>query len=222
MSLSIPSRHVDVAQLSQGLEWVRSNKLKACCFDFGGTLHDFAPIHIRAFCSALGIDNSQYESVVRKVVVPSLADGLDSVHMAEKLIQECDLNADPVSLAVRKRSFVEKLIANDCLCDDIVSFLIRMSEMARISVITRGLQSSTSAILGRSLPEHLWKRIPVLGRTDLVDRPNKEELLRNVISKMHSPVNSSCYIGDSFNDSIVASQANVIFFQLAPFDAMSS
>lgn len=220
MSLSIPSRPVDAVQLNQALEWIGSNRLKACCFDFGGTLHDFTPIHIRAFCSALGIDDSQDGSAVGRIVRLSLADGLDSVHMAQELIREYGAGSDPTSLAVRKRWFVEKLIAADSLCDEIVSFLIRVSEVAQFSVITRGLQSSTSSILARSLPACLRERILVLGRSDLIERPNKEELLRKAIDDMHSPMNSSCYLGDSCNDGIVAARANIRFFHLVPFDGV--
>lgn len=200
------------------LDWVKTKNLGGCCFDFGGTLYDFEPVHVLAFEQALGLSQGSVEAeVVREVVHDSLASGLDSVRMASMLRMRFCLNVDPLELAVRKRSIVEHLTATAVLDRNVRDMLVRVIRISRVAVITRGLISSTTSILSRSLPADVARCIPVLGRSDLVGRPDKSALLVAALEIIGVPIEECGYVGDADNDEAIAERVGMFFLPLRPF-----
>ncbi|MGI5150727.1 hypothetical protein ACQEVC_30970 [Plantactinospora sp. CA-294935] len=195
--------------------WIRAEGLELCGFDFGGTLLDFEPIHVRSFLLTLDIVDRVAERRVRHIVRASLHEGKDSVEMAWRIIRALSLDADPVQVAVEKRAFVEVLTARLILDADIVRAIVAVSEIAEIAVITRGTVQSTSGILRRSLPAHIFNEMQVVGREFLSGRLDKCRLLADAITSR--PVCRAGYVGDSDEDKRIAEDAGIPFFMFRPF-----
>jgi phosphoglycolate phosphatase-like HAD superfamily hydrolase len=210
---------VSSQDLNRVVDWIVANDLRACCFDFGGTLYDFLPIHIAGFRRALNMnEGDEREEVISRVVIDALANGLDSIHMAEQLIGQLDIVANPVYLAVQKREYVESLTNEEALTPDVGRLLFAVIQIVRVAVITRGLVSSTAAILFRSLPEAVARTIVVRGRRDLMERPNKTKLLLEAIAEMEASTDQTGYVADADDDAAIANRAGVPFLRVSLFN----
>ena len=172
----------------------------------------------QALSGALDLHQGSVEAhIAQEVVHYSLSNGLDSIHMASMLCSRLCLDRDPLELAVRKRSIVEHLTATAVLERSMCDMLVNVAETSKVAVITRGLMSSTASILNRSLPKAIATSIPVLGRGDLVGRPDKSGLLVAAVEMMGVPLEKSGYVGDADNDEAIAGQVGTIFLRLHPF-----
>ena len=200
------------------LQWLERFSIKHCCFDFGGTLFDFEPVHLAAFRHALNLDpESRQARELEQVLRASLQAGVDSVDISQRLAVAFGLSDDPLQIVLSKRQRVEELVANSELTPTSRDLLVEVADSIDVSIVTRGLKDSTLAIVNRSLPVRLVSRIAVFGRADCAERWHKSDLLETALSQGRFPFNSCGYVADADGDAIVASSLKVLFYRFQPF-----
>src|SRR5437660_525034 len=118
-------------ELSSILPLIESKGYKLISFDFGGTLYDFTPLHVRAFLTALDIDEeSDIAPLVAGTVRTALARGLDSFEMMRMIAEAVDLrNVDLDRFVVKKRLIVEESLKTARLDDSVCSFLLEVMNL---------------------------------------------------------------------------------------------
>jgi beta-phosphoglucomutase-like phosphatase (HAD superfamily) len=200
------------------IEWVRAGSYDACCLDFGGTLFDFAPVHVAAFKYAVGaLGHDWSPSAAPPIIHEALDRGVDSVAMAASLVEALGIDADPFELARVKRGIVERLIAGSLLDPAMCALLTSLHACVRLAVVTRGLASSTRDILERSLPSGLAANVRVYGRSDLRARPDKRGLLGAAIADLGAAADRVVYIADAQGDAAIAADLGLGFLCFRPF-----
>jgi len=206
-------------EFASTLEAIQRQEFRLVCFDFGGTLHDFVPLHVRGFTSALGIERgSEAAQKVERAVREALVRGVDSFEMlrliatALSLPQDTDLKA----VVVTKRSLVEVYLREAELSRDVCTFLTQVMSLCSIAVISLGLVTSMETVLMRSLGD-LSRKIAVYGRRSLTERVNKLQLLRQAIQDIGAPRSSVVYVGDAEVDECIGNDLGVAVIRLRPF-----
>jgi phosphoglycolate phosphatase-like HAD superfamily hydrolase len=191
------------------------------CFDFGGTLFDFTPLHVTSFLSALGLDEGAepIASDVAGVIQAAVAAGLDSFEMLRAVEQQIGLprNARPEAIVVQKRAIVEERLRKESLHPLVCEFLMDARCYTMIAVLSLGLVSSMEAILKRSLNEKA-KGIRIYGRRTLRDRVDKTEILRRVIEDHGVSAQEALYLADAEVDEASAAQVGIAFVRMRTFD----
>jgi phosphoglycolate phosphatase-like HAD superfamily hydrolase len=194
-------------------EWLEARRFRYCCFDFGGTLYDFQPVHVAAFQQACGVSaHSRRGRQIEDIVVRELEIGSDSVCMAEQIQRAFQIEGDSLALAAEKRRIVECLLDGALLSDATVKLVDFVAQNCRVAVVTRGMIESTRRILDRSLPAAVTQAIPVRGRLDFRSRPSKVELLSDALGALGARSTEACYVGDSTDDAQIASRLGVAFY----------
>lgn len=203
------------------LMWLRESSIAACCFDFGGTLFDFEPIHVKAFSMALAhLGAPCQDEGIAEIVRGALNRGDDSMLMASAIVRHLNLRLKPMDVAVEKRKIVERLIYGARLEASFSSLLVEVRKVARIAVVTRGMVTSAREILGRSVPE-LAGEVGFYGRSSFTERLNKRLVLVGVFMDFGWPLAYCAYIADAIDDGSLATELGVPFYRFCPFNANS-
>ena len=203
------------------LMWLREFSITACCFDFGGTLFDFEPIHVKSFVIALAnLGAPCKDDGIAEIVRGALNRGDDSMLMASAIVRHLDLRLEPMDVAVEKREVVERLIRDARLESSFSSLLVEVRKIARMAVVTRGMVTSAREILGRSVPG-LAGEVSFYGRSSFTERLNKRTVLAEVLRDFRCPLAYCAYVADAIDDGSLASELGVPFYRFCPFNADS-
>jgi beta-phosphoglucomutase-like phosphatase (HAD superfamily) len=118
---------------------------KALIFDMDGTLFDTEPLHRNAWREAFAPFNMTFED---EDFIPY--NGSSPVNVACALIASRKLNADPVAIATRKKSAVERMLRDDPVAFlPAATLLERYHADFRIGLGTGSGASTASTLLGR-------------------------------------------------------------------------
>jgi phosphoglycolate phosphatase-like HAD superfamily hydrolase len=201
------------------LSAITNRGYRLVCFDFGGTLLDFTPLHVRGFFDALGIsEDSDCAQVVGRTVHAALVRGLDSFEMTRMIADalswpaDFDLNA----VVLKKRSLVETYLRNTKLDEFVNIFLIQLLKLSSVAVISLGHIDSMKTVLNRSLGTKAGL-IAVYGRHSASERVEKHQLLRRAIEDAGVPLRQVVYVGDADVDESIALYVGIDSIRVRPF-----
>ena len=110
---------------------VATRGIRLVCFDFGGTLFDFLPVHQNAFADVMGPLLAGGADIAANIVAEGIRRGDDSFAIAERLVRELHLNDSPVALTWRKREVVESLLVDARLTAERASLLTSLGDVCR-------------------------------------------------------------------------------------------
>lgn len=197
---------------------LRASHIEFTVLDFGGSVFDFAPVHVRSFETALAeLGHPSARLSIKQSVLADMADGADSFVMAAHLIERCELSANPVELAVAKRRVVEAEMQEATLEPPIREFCLRLLEISGVAIISLGLDVSMRSVLVRSIGSELADSVSIYGRRSLEEKVGKAGLLGAALARSGVPLKVSAYCGDALIDQQIARECGVTFIRLAPF-----
>lgn len=195
--------------IQQGIELV--------CFDFGGTLFDLAPLHRRGFVEALGLGNApRLAQAVEEIVDRELRRGADSFQIVSAIVSETHLVVDQPAVVEKKRLIIEAQLASATLDESVSLWLVRISTLASVAVLSLGLAASIVSVLQRSLGAPADK-IVVYGRTQTTQHVVKRQLLESVPRDMGIVASRILFVGDAEIDEIVAHECGMASIRVGPF-----
>jgi len=206
-------------ELTSILSAIATKGHQLVCFDFGGTLFDFTPLHIRAFLEALKVDGgSPAASTVEHTVRAALVRGLDSFEMARRIATtlSCREELDIDDIVIRKRSLIEDYLKNAKLEDSVCQFLVQTLGVSSVAVISLGHVGSMKTVLKGSLGD-LADKIAVYGRHSAGERVEKSQLLRRAIKEAGVPQTRMAYVGDAEVDESIALELGIDYIRVRSF-----
>jgi phosphoglycolate phosphatase-like HAD superfamily hydrolase len=200
-------------------ERIAVKRYRLVCLDFGGTLVDFTPLHVRGFLEALGLERSEGKSqIVADTVRLQALRGVDSYMMMKAIARSLNL-IDEVyleSLVIKKRRLVEGFLQEVRLPDEACWFIDSITKFSKMAVISLGLCRSMESVLSRSLGIAA-ERIHVYGRRSFDERVDKQELVCRAIRESGISKDLAVYVGDAAVDEEVAQKIGMDAIQLRPF-----
>ncbi|WP_420130370.1 HAD family hydrolase [Longimicrobium sp.] len=199
---------------------VKSKHYRFVCFDFGGTLFDFTPLHVSAFLNAMEVPfdtplASQVESAVRS----ALFRGVDSFEMMREVAAQTQKMDEQLcrDIVLKKRTLIEYYLDSAILDPNARSFLLRVMNYAHVAVLSRGLVQSMEDILARTFSVDP-PSIRVYGRHSLDERVDKCALLETALRDSGIPKAASLYVGDAQVDRLLAEAVQLNFIHIQPFE----
>lgn len=208
-------------EYSEALDLIRLKKYSAVCIDFGGTLIDFAPLHIRGFLKVLKLsEDGDAARTVASQVRADVVRGVDSYAMMASIARQVGLpqDLDVGVLVIKKRALVEEFMKDLALPQAACNFVNSLITRARVSVVSLGLVSSMEAVIQRSIGEPA-NLIRIYGRRSLDARLDKKGLVATALLDSGVSCKDFVYVGDAIVDQEIAGSIGVEGIRLQPFEA---